>query len=331
MRVLLVKTSSMGDVIHTLPALTDAMQAKPGIVFDWVVEEGFTDIPVWHPAVDKVFPVAIRRWRKNLWRTWRSGEYRAFKQRLREHSYDLVLDAQGLSKSAWLTRGSQAPVAGLDRYSARDPWASLFYDRQFAVDPKLHAVERVRLLFSQALNYAKPDSMGNYGLDRQQLSATLTDKPAVPYLMFLHGTTWPSKHWPEQNWRSLAEHYAGLGMQVLLPWGNQAEQERAQRIAAGLPQIQVLPRLTIAQVASYLAGAKACVAVDTGLGHLAAAMDTPCVSLYGPTLPGNIGAYGQGQVHLCSSDPLAGKGDRHQPCFSGLGAPQVIAALQQLL
>ena len=103
MRVLLVKTSSLGDVIHTLPALTDAQRAIPGIQFDWVVEEGFAEIPAWHPAVAQVIPVAIRRWRKHPLQTLRSGEWRRFKARLRETHYDLVIDAQGLLKSAWLT------------------------------------------------------------------------------------------------------------------------------------------------------------------------------------------------------------------------------------
>ncbi|RMS39539.1 Lipopolysaccharide heptosyltransferase I, partial [Pseudomonas coronafaciens pv. garcae] len=123
LRVLLIKTSSLGDVIHALPALTDAARALPGIRFDWVVEEGFAEIPGWHPAVDTVIPVAIRRWRKNLWQTVRSGEWRRFKQRVREQRYDLVIDAQGLFKSAWLTRYVDAPVAGLDRDSAREPLA----------------------------------------------------------------------------------------------------------------------------------------------------------------------------------------------------------------
>lgn len=331
MRVLLIKTSSMGDVIHTLPALTDAQHAIPGIRFDWVVEEGFADIPAWHPAVDTIIPVAIRRWRKQLWQTWRSGEYRQFRQRLQREAYDLVLDAQGLIKSAWLTRGLKAPIHGLDRHSAREAFAARFYDHHYAVSRDLHAVERLRSLFAQVLGYAKPAGTGDYGLDRAALAARLDNPPAQPWLMFLHGTTWPSKHWPEHNWRVLAEHYSAAGLPVRLPWGNAAEQARAQRIASGLPGVEVLPKLRIAEVACWLAGARACVAVDTGLGHLTAALDTPCVSLYGPTLPSKVGTYGRSQVHLCASGPHAGKGDKRQPCFDSLGAAPVIAALDRLL
>src|SRR5690606_25930092 len=133
LRVLLIKTSSLGDVIHALPALTDAARAIPGIKFDWVVEEGFAEIPSWHPAVDKVIPVAIRRWRKSLWKTITSGEWKRFKQSVRANKYDLVIDAQGLLKSAWLTRYVKAPVAGLDKTSAREPMAARFYDRKLAV------------------------------------------------------------------------------------------------------------------------------------------------------------------------------------------------------
>lgn len=326
LRVLLIKTSSLGDVIHTLPALSDAMQAVPGIRFDWVVEEGFAEIPGWHPAVAEVIPVAIRRWRKNLWQTLRSGEWSRFKARLRGQRYDLVIDAQGLLKSAWLTRCIKAPVAGLDRDSAREPLASCFYDRTYAVGKDQHAVQRTRLLFAQALGYPLPDGMGDYAVRR--------DRPAAdtrPYLVFLHGTTWPSKHWPEAEWRALAQWASEQGWAVRLPWGNDEERARAQRICAGLADAEVLPKLDLSGIAAVLAGARACVAVDTGLGHLAAALDVPCISLYGPTLPGRVGAYGHGQVHLCAEDPGAGSGERQGFCFGGLDAGRVIAELDRLL
>lgn len=98
MRILMVKTSSMGDVIHTLPALTDAQQAIPGLCVDWVVEEGFAQIPSWHSAVDRVIPIAIRRWRKNLLSAQTRQEWRSFKQRLHQERYDAVIDAQDYLK-----------------------------------------------------------------------------------------------------------------------------------------------------------------------------------------------------------------------------------------
>lgn len=328
MRVLLIKTSSLGDVVHTLPALTDALRAIPNIRFDWVVEEGFAEIPRWHPAVDQVIPVAIRRWRKHPLQTWRSGEWRAFKQRIHQQQYDLVIDAQGLLKSAWLTRGFKVPVVGFNRQSAREPIASYFYDRPIFVAREQHAVERVRQLFAQALGYALPKQLGQYSLERERLALA---EQSAPYVLFLHGTTWPSKHWPQAAWRKLAEQLSAQGVAVRIPWGNAEEEQRAHAIAEGLPLVTVLPKLNLTEVAGQIAGAQACVAVDTGLGHLAAALDVPCVSLYGPTLPGRVGAYGQGQIHLCAPGPNAGSGNRQLPCFDGLGAEHVWAVLQPLL
>ena len=302
MRVLLVKTSSLGDVIHALPALTDAARAIQGITFDWVVEEGFAEIPTWHPAVGRVIPVAIRRWRKNIWQTIKSGEWRRFKQSLRAEKYDLVIDAQGLVKSAWLTRYVNAPVAGLDKNSAREPLASRFYQRRLAVARGQHAVERLRQLFAVALGYDLPKGLGDYGLDVERLIELPRNKP---YVLFLHGTTWDTKHWPELYWRDLALRMADKGVEVRLPWGNPAEKARAERIANGLSNAVVLPKLNLAGVARVLASASACVAVDTGLGHLAAALDVPTISLFGPTNPGLTGAYGKVQIHLASDFPCA--------------------------
>lgn len=327
MRVLIIKTSSLGDVVHTLPALTDAARAIPGVSFDWVVEEGFAEIPAWHPAVAQVIPVAIRRWRKHPIATLRSGEWSRCKQRLGETRYDLVIDAQGLLKSAWLTRYVKAPVAGLDRDSAREPLASRFYDRHYAVAKNQHALERVRQLFAKALDYPLPSSLGDYGLNRTAMAEGSTQ----PYLVFLHGTTWSSKHWPEDHWRTLAERMDALGWSVRLPWGNASEKARAERIVAGLSHAMVLPKLNLAAVAKVIAGARACVAVDTGLGHLAAALDVPCISMYGPTLPGKVGAYGRSQIHLCAMGPGAGLGDRDKPCFEGLDADRVGLELEALL
>ncbi|WP_407292917.1 lipopolysaccharide heptosyltransferase I [Stutzerimonas zhaodongensis] len=327
MRVLLVKTSSLGDVVHTLPALTDARRLIPTIQFDWVVEEGFAEIPAWHPAVAQVIPVAIRRWRKHPFDTFFSGEWRRFKARLQEARYDLVIDAQGLLKSAWLTRYVQAPVAGLDRDSAREPLASRFYSRRYAVSREQHALERVRQLFAQSLGYPAPETVADYGLDRTQLAT----QGEQPYLLFLHGTTWPSKHWPENYWRELAVLMNEFGWAIRLPWGNAEEKARAERIATGLSGASVLPKLNLGGVAKVIAGARACVAVDTGLGHLAAALDVPSISLYGPTLPGRVGAYGRSQIHLCAPGPNAGKGDRHKPCFDELPPERVASELKALL
>lgn len=302
MRVLLIKTSSLGDVIHALPAVTDAARAIPGIRFDWVVEENYAEIPGWHPAVDRVIPVAIRRWRKAVFRAWASGEWRRFTRQLIQSHYDAAIDAQGLIKSALLTRYATTPVHGLDGDSAREPLASYFYTHRHPVAQGQHAVERVRELFARALGYEIPTGPGSYGLDRERVFASVDHRiEGVPYVVCLHGTTWETKHWPEVYWRDLLERAEQVGWAVHLPWGDETERARAERLARGLAHVSVLPRLTLSGMAAELAGAAACVAVDTGLGHLAAALDVPTISLFGPTNPDFTGAWGAGQIHLSSN------------------------------
>ena len=353
MRVLLIKTSSLGDVIHTLPAVTDATRAIPGIRFDWVVEEGFAEIPAWHPAVDRVIPVALRRWRKSMVKAWLTGEWRRFTRRLVESHYDATIDAQGLIKSAILCRYATVPVHGFDRDSAREPMAARFYTDRHPVAKGRHAVARLRELFARSLGYPVPadDASGDYGLDRARvLTSAGAAAGSTPRVVFLHGTTWATKHWPELYWRKLAQRCAEAGIAVHLPWGNDAEHERAERIAKGIPLATVLPKLPLAGIAAELASARACVAVDTGLGHLAAALDVPTISLFGATHPGLTGAWGARQTHLasdfacapclkkqCAYSPTDADRARldlvaEQPlCFTRLGPDRVWAQLAGML
>ncbi|MCG7390515.1 lipopolysaccharide heptosyltransferase RfaC [Pantoea sp. ACRSB] len=298
MHVLIVKTSSMGDVLHTLPALTDAMQAIPGIRFDWVVEENFAQIPSWHPAVDKVLPVAIRRWRKHWFGSQQREERVRFKRDLQSRQYDVVIDAQGLIKSAALvTRLARGVKHGQDSRSAREPFASWWYDQRHEIDKKQHAVERTRELFAKSLGYEKPQTQGDYAI----AAHFLRDEPQdiAPYLVFLHATTRDNKHWPESHWRELIGLLQPAGLRIKLPWGAEHEHQRAQRLAEGFDYVEVLPKLTLEAIARELAGARAVVSVDTGLSHLTAALDRPNITLYGPTDPGLIGGYGQNQQAIC--------------------------------
>lgn len=293
MHVLIVKTSSLGDVIHTLPAVTDANRALPGIRCDWVVEEAFQAVPGWHPAVDRVIPVALRRWRRD-WRSALGGEWRTFQRQLRACRYDAVIDAQGLLKSAWLTRLARGPRHGPDRASAREPLAALTYRYRHRVATDRHAVDRIRRLFAASLGYTPPDSPPDSGIDRTRLPAAPQDR----YLVFLHGTTWPSKHWPESYWLALARLAGQQGLRVRLPWYGDAERARAERIAAAGDHVLLLERLDLAGIAGVLAGAAGVVGVDTGLAHLAAALGVPGVTLYGPTSPALTGALGPRQSNL---------------------------------
>ena len=303
MRVLIVKTSSMGDVLHTLPALTDAQQAIPGIRFDWVVEEGFAQIPSWHAAVDRVIPVAIRRWRKAWFSAPVKAERKAFREAVQAEKYDAIIDAQGLVKSAALvTRLARGIKHGMDWQSAREPLASLFYNQRHSVPKQQHAVERTRKLFALSLGYSKPQSQGDYAIAQHFLNHLNAD--AGQYAVFLHATTRDDKHWPEANWRELIGLLAASGIRIKLPWGAPHEEARAKRLADGFDYVEVLPRMSLEEVARVLAGAKFVVSVDTGLSHLTAALDRPNITLYGPTDPGLIGGYGMNQLECRSANKM---------------------------
>lgn len=327
-RVLLVKTSSMGDVIHTLPAITDACAAVPGMVFDWVVEEAFAEIPAWHPRVERVIPVAVRRWRKNLFKLFGSDEWARFRGQLGQYPYDLVIDAQGLIKSAVLTRLAGGVRCGYDRHCAREPLASLAYQKKYFVAKNQHAVERTRELFAQALGYQKPQLPPDYGIDRRRFG----EQAEPPYVLFLHGTTRADKHWPDEYWQTLCRLLCDSGMTVRLPWWSDTEHRRARMIADAHPRAEVLSRTNLAGMAATIASARAVVAVDTGLGHLAAALAVPTLSLYGPTSPALIGAYGPNQFHLSAQEFTQTGAARVQPAvFAPLTPAVVFARVRDML
>ncbi|AFP85112.1 lipopolysaccharide heptosyltransferase RfaC [secondary endosymbiont of Ctenarytaina eucalypti] len=299
MQVLIVKTSSMGDLLHTLPSLTDAKRAFPEIFFDWVVEENFVQIPTLHPAVRRVLPVAIRRWRKNWFTTATLKERDDFKRQLQKERYDAVIDAQGLIKSSILvTRYACGEKHGLDYKSAREPFASWFYDQRHYVDNQQHAIERIRQLFAASLGYRRPMTFGEYSISPCCMPVT----HRKPYLVFLHATTRPEKQWPETHWRALIQFSANHDYSIELPWGTHEEKLRAQRLANGFSAAKVLMPSSLAQLATVISGASALVSVDTGLSHLAAALNRPNLTLYGPTNPSLIGAYGRHQQALCATN-----------------------------
>jgi heptosyltransferase-1 len=298
MKVLIVKTSSMGDIIHTLPALSDAVNAIAGIRFDWVVEESFKQIPHWHSGVDKVIPVAIRRWRKSPYQAWRSGEWKVYKKNLQEREYDVIIDAQGLLKSALLVvKQAHGPSFGLDNKSAKEPLASKFYNTSFSVDKNQHAVERVRQLFAKALGYQLPSCTGDFAICEH-----FEQVVEQQYLVFNHGTTRIDKHYPEVYWLELIKTAVEQGWHIKLPWGNDEERARAERLAGQFDQVEVLPKLSLCEVAQIIGNASGCISVDTGLAHLSAAMSKPNITLFGPTDPGLVGGYGKNQQVLLAKD-----------------------------
>ena len=337
MRLLVVKTSSLGDVIHALPAVTDAMHAIPGLRVDWLVEHSFAEIPRWHPAVDAVIPVAVRRWRAMPFSLRRDPIWRSFRAALHDRHYDLVLDAQGLVKSALLARFAHGPKAGFDFRSVREPLAALSYRHRYAVTRDLHAVTRLRALFAAALGYPLPATTADYGL----VVAAEPPTESVPALLFFHGTTWASKHWPERYWLALAQRAVAAGYQVWLPWGNDDEKARAERLASAADAIKVLPRSSLTELAIKLQQVHAVVAVDTGLGHLAAALGVPSVSLYGATNPALTSTHGRGQIHLAAQFGCSpclrrhctynGASDERPACYETIAPERVWQTLLPIL
>lgn len=197
----------------------------------------------------------------------------------------------------------------MDWQSAREPLAALFYHRRHHIARQQHAVERTRELFAKSLNYSKPSSQGDYAIARHFL--TSEQDPAQPYAVFLHATTRDDKHWPEANWRALIGLLADNDISIKLPWGAPHEEARARRLAEGFAHVEVLPRMSLEEVARVLAGAKYVVSVDTGLSHLTAALDRPNITLYGPTDPGLIGGYGKNQIACRSPENNLAKLDAH--------------------
>ncbi|PIZ03562.1 MAG: lipopolysaccharide heptosyltransferase I [Gammaproteobacteria bacterium CG_4_10_14_0_8_um_filter_38_16] len=296
MHVLLIKMSSMGDVIHTLPALSDAMKAIPNLEVDWVVEPAFADIPAWHPAVKKIIPISLRHWRKNSFKKSTYTEIKRFYQSLREKKYDLIIDAQGLLKSAIVAKLAHGHAHGLDKNSARESISHFFYSTKYNINKNQHAVNRTRELFSKILGYTFSGN-SDYQINPQKLPALDFTLPKQ-YLVYLHGTTWKTKHYPENYWQQLLTYAAEKNIVVYLPWGDTTEKKRAEKLADNISCARVLPKLSVAQIATLLKNATAVIAVDTGLGHLCAALSTPTISLYGPTNPKKIGTLGNNQIHL---------------------------------
>lgn len=299
MNVLIVKMSSMGDIIQTLPALTDAQQTFTDIKFDWVIEEAFSEIPAWHSSIGQIIPIAWRRWRKNLFTTSFYSEWQQFRQLLRMREYDYIIDAQGLLKSAFVTHMAKGVHCGYDRKSAREPLASLAYKKAFAVSKPQHAIARTRQLFAAVLHYTLAVEHVDYGI-KPSLCVHLPVALAKKYCIFVVNTSKRHKRWPTANWRQLLANMQAAQQHVVIPCGYEHEELYAQSIAAGFSNVTLLSRTTLQQLREIIAQSQTVVSVDTGLAHLAAAIDRPTITLYGPTDVTRIGTVGKQQVHLLS-------------------------------
>lgn len=337
MRVLLVKLSSLGDVVHSFPALTDAARALPGIEIDWLVDEAFAPLAALHPAVRRVIPLPIRRMKREPIVTW--GTLRARIGELRRQPYDVLIDAQGLLKSALPGRLARARSRhGFARGSAREGIAASFYDEGHDIPETEHMAVRIRRLFAASLGYPMPDTAPDPGLRRE------TNDPLAlprPYIVLLHGTSWKTKTWTRTAWQALAGDLDARGFDTVLFAHGAEEAARAAEIAAGRENVRVLPPASLEAVIPILSAASGAVTVDTGLGHLAAAFGLPTVGLYGPTDPGLTGLIGSRVVELrsarscapcekpqCAIRPDFGEGP---PCLADRTAGEVMQALSALL
>jgi heptosyltransferase-1 len=333
-KILFVKLTSLGDLIHALPALTDAMAAVPGIQFDWIIDENFQEVARWHPAIARTITTNHRKWRKNLLASF-MPIYRLAKN-IRETDYDLILDGQGNFKSATLTLLANGIRAGFDRESVRETIAQFAYQKKYSASWKIHAIERLRRLFSGALGYPLPTTLPDFCIWQERFIKPPFELPAS-FLVFIHSATWDTKLWPETHWIELIRKAA---QPVLLPWGNAKEKARADRLAKAAPNATVLPKLSLSEIGYILGKARGCVSLDTGLSHLAAALKIPSVTLYGPTDAGLIGASGQMQIHLQSKlfcAPCNQKKCRYPsaslnpPCTAGITPNAVLESLGKLL
>ena len=291
MRILLVKTSSLGDVIHNLPVVSDLHRAFPEATIDWCVEESFAEIPRLHPDVAGVIPVAIRRWRKHLGSTQTWSEMRAFRRRIKTTAYDAVLDTQGLIKSGLISSLARGAHYGYAAEVARERFAARFYDQTFVIPPNAHAVLRNRWLGAAAFDYPV-DWQLDYGI-----AAPKIDLPwlmAERYAVLFTATSRDDKLWPEEHWIALGQNLKNRGLSPIFPSGSAAELARAERIAAVIPGAVVAPQLNLRELAALIGRATLAVGVDTGLAHLATALRVPTIALYVSTDPALTGVLGSG-------------------------------------
>lgn len=309
--ILFIKTSSLGDVVHNMPAVCEARRHLPHARIRWLVEEGYAPLVRLHPAVDEVIPVAVRRWRRAVFAraTW-SELGRAIRQ-LRDREHDAIVDTQGLLRTGVMARFARGQRHGYDSASIREPLASLFYDMRHAVSRELHAIERNRRLAGEVLGYT-PEGGPDYGL-------SAAPRRADGYAVLLHGSARPEKEWPSESWVAVAEAVRAGGLRVVLPWGTPRERDRSHALARQIDGAEVPQRQPLDAVAHLLARATLVVGLDTGLLHLAAALGVPLVGLFIASDPALTGPRGPGPIAI-----VGGKD-------AGPATGDVIAAIEGVL
>lgn len=316
MKILVVKSSSMGDIIHALPVAHDIREALPDAQIHWVAEESFRDIPWLAPAVSKVHVQAFRRWRKSWFSSGTRREVAAFRAGLAAERYDVVLDIQGLVRSALVCRWTGRPSIGYTRKTVREPLAAFFYARHLDHPESMGAVRRYRAAAAEALGYALREGEAVFGLEAK---AEPVPAMTTPYAAMAVNTSRDEKLWPETHWVTLGRALLARGLPSVFYWGSAAEEARVRRIAAQIEGAVVAPKAPLAQVAAGLKGASLTVGVDTGLSHLAAALGCPSVGIFVSTPLETLRLFGDGPV-----ESLGGVGKVP-------GAEEVLAAAERVL
>jgi len=279
--VLVVRPSSLGDVVHSLALVADVHAHEPGLPIDWVAEEAFVPLVRLDPTIRNVIPMAFRRWRDAPMSALTRREFGEFRRALRGQAYDAILDLQEQVKGAIVTRMARGRRHGFDRDSIREPLATWFDDVHHRIARDQHFIDKARALAGAALGYSV------VGPPRWQFvpPARAAIMPASRYAVVFHSTSRSDKLWPEDRWRALLAHFAQAGYTTLLPWGGAAEEERSRRLADGTRGALVPTRQTLAELASLAHHAEIVIGVDTGLTHLASAIGTPTVAVFTATDP----------------------------------------------
>ncbi len=335
MKILLVKLSSMGDIFHTYPALTDLHTRHPEAELTWLVDKSFEKIAQWHPFVKRTIALPLRKIKKEGYSAHKADLQSAITE-LKAEKFDCIIDAQGLLKSALLCRKAYGPKHGYGFSSIREKAASLFYNKRWNVSRDLHAIDRIRLLFAQSLNYSLE------GINYQGLPAEKWERPheAPPnYSLIIPGTTWQTKHWLDSYWKNFLEQVS-VDKKIYVIWGNPAEQERATRLAEGLENVEAFEHwLSLEEMAQWLAHTDWVVGVDTGFVHLASALRRPTLGIYGPTDPNRCGVKGDNNKNIrvnlpcmpCHKKNCSNPDNSGQPkCMSNIKVDSIITNLNSI-
>ena len=278
-RLLVVRPSSLGDIVHTMSLVSDVERHAPGTAIDWVAEEAFVPLVALDPRIRRVVPLAFRRWRGAPVAPATVREFASFAHALRTERYDHVLDLQEQLKGAIVARLAHGRRHGFDRANVREPLATWLDDVHHPIDRHQHFIAKARAMAAAALGY-RVEGPPRWKIVPGARSAAM---PAEPFAIAFHATSRPDKLWPEEAWSGLLAHFAQAGFRVVLPWGNDEERARSERIAREAVNAIVPPRQTLPELASLAQAAEIVVGVDTGLTHLAAASGTPTVALFTTT------------------------------------------------